>query len=55
MNVSSDSLQSLIMARRLLLLTRQIEERRKHPQIEGKSFKEMMDEDEILLSGGQQA
>jgi hypothetical protein len=51
-NIGSDSLQSLIMARRLLLLTRQIEQRRKNPQAESKSFKEIMDEDEILLSGG---
>jgi hypothetical protein len=53
MNVNSDSLQSLIMARRLLLLTRQIEERRKQPQMEGKSFKEIIEEDEIFLSGGE--
>lgn len=53
MNVGSDSLQSLILARRLLLLTRQIEQRRKNPDIEGKSVKEIIDEDEILLSGGE--
>lgn len=50
MNVGSDSLQSLVMARRLLLLTRQIEERRKNPHIEGKSFKEIIEEDEVQLS-----
>ncbi|MEI8132407.1 MAG: DUF1521 domain-containing protein [Leptolinea sp.] len=53
MIIGSDSLQSLVLARRLLLLTRQIEQRRNNPQLEGKSFKEMMEEDEILLSGGE--
>jgi hypothetical protein len=51
--VGSDSLQSLILARRLLLLTRQMEQRRLNPHLETKSVKEIFDEDEILLSGGQ--
>ncbi len=52
MYVGSDSLQSLVMARRLLLLTREIEKHRKDPTAETKSFKEIIDEDEIQLSGG---
>lgn len=52
MYVGSDSLQSLIMARRLLLLTREIEKHRKDPTAETKSFKEIIDEDEVQLSGG---
>ncbi|NMB53091.1 MAG: DUF1521 domain-containing protein [Leptolinea sp.] len=52
MYVGSDSLQSLVMARRLLLLTREIEKHRKDPTAETKSFKEIMEEDEITLSGG---
>jgi len=55
MVIGSDSLQSLVLSRRLLLLTRQIEQRRYNPQLEGKSFKEMMEEDEILLSGGEKS
>src|SRR5512133_278692 len=50
--VGSDSLQSLVLARRLILLTRQLEKHRKDPTAETKSFKEIMEEDEILLSGG---
>lgn len=52
MYVGSDSLQSLIMARRLLILTRQIEKHRKDPTAETKSFKEIIEADEIQLSGG---
>ncbi len=52
MYVGSDSLQSLIMARRLLLLTREIEKHRKDPTAETKSFKQIIDEDEVQLSGG---
>lgn len=52
MYVGSDSLQSLIMARRLLLLTREIEKHRKDPTAETKSFKEIIDEDEVQINGG---
>ncbi len=52
MYVGSDSLQSLVMARRLLLLNRQIEKQRTDPTSETKSFKEIIEEDEIKLSGG---
>jgi len=55
MNIGTDSLQSLVLARRLLLLTRQIEQRRQNPNIAGKSFKEIIEEDEVLLSGGEKS
>jgi hypothetical protein len=53
--VGSDSLQSLVLARRLILLTRQLEKHRLDPTAETKSFKEIMEEDEIQLSGGVQS
>jgi hypothetical protein len=52
MYVGSDSLQALIMARRLSLLNRQIEEQRKDPTVETKSFKDIIEKDEIQMSGG---
>ncbi|NLF50863.1 MAG: DUF1676 domain-containing protein [Leptolinea sp.] len=52
MNVGSDQIQSIILARRLVLLTHQVEKQRQNPNAEVKSFKEIMDEDEIQLSGG---
>ncbi len=52
MYVGSDQIQSIIMARRLVLLTRQVEKQRQDPDAEVKSFKEIMEKDEIQLSGG---
>lgn len=52
MHVGSDSLQSLVMARRLSLLNRQIEEQRKDPSVEKRSFKDIIEKDEIQMSGG---
>jgi hypothetical protein len=52
MYVGSDQLQSLLMARRLVLLTRQLENHRQNPDAEPRSFKEILDKDEIQLSGG---
>lgn len=40
------------MARRLLLLNRQIEQQRSDPTVETKSFKEILEKDEISMSGG---
>jgi len=50
--IGSDQLQSLVMARRLLLLNRQIEQQRSDPTVETKSFKEILEKDEISMSGG---
>ncbi|GAP22090.1 hypothetical protein [Leptolinea tardivitalis] len=52
MYIGSDQLQSLVMARRLLLLNRQIEQQRSDPTVETKSFKEILEKDEISMSGG---
>ncbi len=52
MYVGSDQLQSLLMARRLVLLTRQIEINRQSPNSETQSFKDILDQDEVQLSGG---
>jgi len=50
--IGSDQLQSLVMARRLLLLNRLIEQQRSDPTVETKSFKEILEKDEISMSGG---
>lgn len=52
MKVGPDQIQSIILARRLVLLTHQVEKQRQNPNAEVKSFKEIIDEDEIQLSGG---
>lgn len=52
MYVGPDQIQSIILARRLVLLTHQVEKQRQDPNAEVKSFKAIMEEDEIQLSGG---
>ena len=52
MYVGSDQLQSVLLARRLVLLTRQVEKNQQKTEVDSASFKELLGRDEVTLSNG---